>query len=184
MSANNQMQSGFTVGNGAAINIETGWIPDYVRVVNLTDGDKITEGFLGGGKQVVPFSSGGTTEIAVGNTIWGVTSNASAYVEQVLLYSGSWSGGDAAGFLVVSNISGTFGSEAVNNVSDSSTADYATVTANVNHSVSTDTEVATETGNNAITQYAGASATNAKGFTIGSGVAEEAKLLFWMAMRG
>jgi len=184
MSAKMQFQCGYTVGNAAAINIELGWIPDWVRVVNLTDADKDTEAFLGGGRYVIPFSSGGTTEIEVGDTIWGVTSNATAQVLQVLLYSGTWAAGDAAGFLVVDDVDGTFDSEAVNNVSDASAADYATVTVNVNHYWSTDTEVAAETTTSRLTQYVGVQAENAKGFTIGAVVAEEAKLLAWFAFRG
>lgn len=34
-------------GTGAAINIELGWVPDYVRVVNTEDGDAIWEWFNG-----------------------------------------------------------------------------------------------------------------------------------------
>lgn len=38
---------GTYVGNGAALNIELGWTPDYVKVVNLTDGDGSWEFFPG-----------------------------------------------------------------------------------------------------------------------------------------
>lgn len=186
-----QFKSGYLVGNGAALNVPLGWIPDFVQVWNLTDADENHSAFLGGGKQVIPFSGGGTTEIAVGDTIWGVTSNASARVQEVLLYSGTWAGGDAAGFMIVDKVNGTFGSENVNNVSDSSSADYATVTVNVNHTVSTidsgsgatDLALQTHGGNDAIGQYAGSSGSESEGFTIGSGIAEEAKLLGYVAWR-
>jgi hypothetical protein len=184
MSARMQYRCGYHVGNGAAINIELGFVPDRARVVNLTDGDLDTEAFLGGDRYVIPFSGGGTTEIAVGDKIWGVTSNASAFVEEVLLSSGSWSGGDAVGFFIVRDVVGTFGSENVNNVGDSSSADYATVTVNVNHCIATAAAVAAATGNAALSKYVGASGSAGKGFTIGSTVAEEAKLLFWEAWRG
>lgn len=36
-------------GTGAAINIELGWIPDYVRIINVEDGDTIHEWFRGMG---------------------------------------------------------------------------------------------------------------------------------------
>lgn len=174
------IKTGYLVGNGAAQNIELGFVPDYVKVINVTDGDKIHEAFIGA-HQVVPFSSGGTTEIVEGNVIIGATSGARATVREVLEYSGTWAGGDAAGFLVVEMISGTFGSE---NVYVGTGTNDATVTANVTHTIDIDTEVASATGNAAITPYAGAAGSNAKGFTIGSTIAEEAKLLRYIAVRG
>jgi len=181
-----QIEVGYTVGNGAALNIELGWIPDWVEVWNLTDADEVHSAFLGGDRYAIPFSSGGTTEIVVGNTIVGATSGATALVEQVLEYSGTWAGGDAAGFLIVSNVVGTFGSE---NVKVGSGTNDATVTVNVNHTVSIidtgagATDLALTTGNDAISKYVGAAGTNSKGFTIGSGIAEEAKLLGYVAVR-
>lgn len=173
-------KSGETVGNGAAINVELGWIPDLVQIFNATDGDLITVGFPN--RWIIPFSSGGTTEIEAGDTITGATSNATAIIKEVLLYSGSWAGGDAAGFFIVErdDLTGTFQSENVDVGDDSN---LATVTANVTHTASIDTEVAGETGNTAISGYVGVAGSNAKGFTIGSTVAEEAKLLRWAAWR-
>lgn len=40
---------GTVTGTGAAINISLGFIPDYVRIVNVTDGDTIHEWFYGMG---------------------------------------------------------------------------------------------------------------------------------------
>lgn len=187
MFAAHQFASGYHVGNGAAINVELGWIPDFVKVYNLTDADEWHTAVLGGGRKVIPFSGGGTTEIVVGDTITGATSGATAFVEQVLEYSGTWAGGDAAGFFIVRDVVGTFGSE---NVKVGSGTDDATVTAAVNHTVSIidsgagATDIAATTGNDAIAAYVGVSASNAKGFTIGSGIAEEAKLLYYVAWRG
>ena len=181
-----QMKTGFLVGNGAALNVELGWIPDKVEVWNLTDADEVHTAFLGGDRYTIPFSGGGTTEVAVGDTITGATSGATAFVEQVLLYSGTWAGGDAAGFFIVSSVVGTFGSE---NVATTGT-DEATVTVNVNHTVSIidtgvgTTDIALTTGNDAISKYVGVAGSNSKGFTIGSGIAEEAKLLGYVAIRG
>ena len=59
------------------------------------------------------FTSGGTTEIAEGDTIDGLLSGASADVDRVVLTSGSWAGGDAAGKFILSNQSGTFQAEGV-----------------------------------------------------------------------
>ena len=169
---------GALVGDGAAQTVKCGFIPDYVRVVNVTDGDKDTEWFRG---RAMPFTSGGTTEIEVGDTIVGATSGAEAPVKQVLLSSGTWAGGDAAGFILFDEISktGTFESE---NLDVGATLNLATVTVDVENTISTDTEVASETGNAAISAYLG-DADNAKGFTIGLTISEEAKLLRWVAMR-
>lgn len=170
---------GITVGNGAALNIELGFVPGLVQLYNCTDGDLITTAFL---QWVIPFSSGGTTEIVAGNTITGATSGATAVVESVLLYSGTWAGGDAAGFFTVleGSLSGTFGSE---NVFVGSGTNDATVTVNVVHNVAVAAAAAGATGTSAISRYEGVAGTNAKGFTIGSVIAEEAKLLRYVAWR-
>ncbi|MBM3536895.1 MAG: hypothetical protein FJX55_03570 [Alphaproteobacteria bacterium] len=181
-----QIKFGGLVGNGAAVNVSIGFIPDYVRVVNLTDADKDTEAFLGKLGWSIPFSSGGTITIAAGDTITGATSGATAKIGQVEISSGTFAGGNAAGFFLVdySDITGTFTSENVYVSSDTTSGvDDATVTANVTITFSTDTEVAAETSNAMITAYVG-STTYSPGFTIGSTVAEEAKRLHWVAMRG
>ena len=174
---------GVTVGNGAALNIELGFVPECVQLYNATDGDIITTAFL---TWVVPFSGGGTTEITAGSTIKGATSSATAIVTQVLLYSGAWAGGDAAGFfeLVEGSLVGTFGSENVYISSDTTSGiDDATVTVNVVHNVAVAAAAAGATGNSAISRYEGSAGSNAKGFTIGSTIAEEAKLLRYIAWR-
>lgn len=183
------IKTGLTVGNGAAIDIECGFIPDFAIVYNATDGDLVTAGFVN--DQVIPFSGGGTNEIEAGDVIIGATTNARARVKEVLLYSGSWAGGDAAGFLVVSrqdledrfgNLA-TFGSENVYAEDTPSGTDDATVTVNVTHSFASGAAVSGVTGTSALAPYAGTEGSNSKGFTIGSVVAEEAKLLRWIAFR-
>lgn len=171
-------RSGCHVGNGAAINVELGWVPNLVLVYNATDGTIFNASFIR--EAVIPFSDGGdTAEIEEGEEIVGATSGARARVKQILLYSGSWAAGDAAGFFVVDydDLTGTFGSEAV--VGQDGGGD-ATVTANVVHGFDSDTEIAAD--NAGIVPYAGSS-TAAKGFTIASGLATEAKLLRWAAWR-
>ncbi len=177
-------RSGEVVGNAAAINVELGWVPDYVEVTNVTDGDIISCGFPN--RQIIPFSGGGTNEISVGDKITGQTNGATAIIKAVLLYSGTWAGGDAAGFFVaeVDDIVGTFTSEAVvSDASSSSATDDADVTVQVTHTVSIEALVATKTTTDALLPYAGSAGSNAKGFIIGSLVAEEAKLLRWCAWR-
>ena len=57
------------------------------------------------------FTSGGTYVIAEGDTITGATSAATAVITRVVLESGSFSGGDAAGRLIFASQTGTFQSE-------------------------------------------------------------------------
>jgi len=59
----------------------------------------------------ISFTGGGTYEVAEGNTITGATSAATATVERIVLDSGTWAGGDAAGRLILSGQTGTFASE-------------------------------------------------------------------------
>lgn len=60
------------------------------------------------------FTSGGTYEIAEGNTITGATSGATAVITRIVLTSGTWSAGDAAGYLVMTSATGTFQAENLN----------------------------------------------------------------------
>jgi len=53
----------------------------------------------------LPFDSG-STEPTADETLTGATSGDTGVVESVKVYSGSWAGGDAAGFVRVSSISG------------------------------------------------------------------------------
>lgn len=75
----------------------------------------------------VAFTSGGTAAIAVGDTVTGDTSTETAVITAVVLTSGSWSGGDAAGWLYVHAApSGAF--TAGENVSTPTQANIATIT--------------------------------------------------------
>lgn len=64
--------------------------------------------------KTIAFTSGGATEIVEGNTITGATSAATATVERVIVQSGDWTAGDAAGYFVLSNVTGTFVAENLN----------------------------------------------------------------------
>lgn len=57
------------------------------------------------------FTSGGTTEIAEGDTVTGSVSGETAVVKRVILTGGTWAGGDAAGRLIVYSVSGAFQAE-------------------------------------------------------------------------
>lgn len=73
------------------------------------------------------FTSGGTTEIVVGNTITGATSAATAVVTRVVLKSGTWAGGDAAGKITFASQTGTFQAE---NLDIGASANVATIAGN------------------------------------------------------
>jgi hypothetical protein len=169
--------SGFVLGNGAAINISLGWYPDWVQVTNITDSDVFTCNTLS--RLVFAFTSGGTTEITPGALLTGATSGSQLYVDKVLLSSGTWAAGSAAGFIITEDQTGTLGTEAVFLPGGT---DDASVTAAFVSGVATSTAAAAVTTTSNLIRYVG-SATAGKGFTIGSVVAEEAKLLHYMAWR-
>jgi hypothetical protein len=62
----------------------------------------------------VAFTSGGVYQIQQGDTITGATSAATAVVGRVILDTGTWAGGDAAGRLVLTSQTGTFQAENLN----------------------------------------------------------------------
>lgn len=184
-----QFTSFYVRGTGAAINIPLGWYPDLVRVFNATDGDKIYEGMPMGGRSVMVFSSGDGT-IQAGDEIKGATSGARAKVLDVILDTGTWAGGDAAGWLILDfdSIVGTFQTEAIyitrsadGVIGDS--ADDATGNLPAVFTQDIDTEVANATGNASVTLYAGSVASAAKGITLGSTISEDAKLLIVFCYR-
>jgi hypothetical protein len=77
----------------------------------------------------VAYTSGGTTEIVVGDWIVGATSGAKAEVVGVTLASGTWAGGTAAGVLTVRSQHGTFQSENIKVAAGTNDATIATDTA-------------------------------------------------------
>ena len=63
------------------------------------------------GLRRLAFTSGGTTEIVPGNTITGATSASTANVLAVITTSGTWAGGDAAGYFIIDTNAAAFVSE-------------------------------------------------------------------------
>lgn len=76
----------------------------------------------------IPFNSGGTTELKVGDKIEGGTSSATGIVRAIEITSGSWAGGDAAGYIYLSTSSGTWQSEQINRTKPSTSSDIASCT--------------------------------------------------------
>ena len=62
----------------------------------------------------IRFNSGGTAAIAIGDTVTGAGTGVSALVTYVILLSGSWAAGTAAGEIYVTGQTGTFGAENLN----------------------------------------------------------------------
>ena len=109
------------------------WNAIRLRGIGITDGgtrtDQIYFGSLGGNDDCelthagqlawvmgtqqtiydqIAFTSGGTYEPKPGNTVTGNTSGETAVVVDVLLASGAWADGDAAGTITYRSASGTF----------------------------------------------------------------------------
>lgn len=182
-----QVATGFIRGTNAAINVELGWIPDFVQIINLTDGDKIHMNALA---TVLLFTSGGVDEIKAGAKLHGNTSDATATIRQVILDSGTWAGGDAAGWFILDPTTQVDNFDAAETAYredvDSDGDDKVTLTAAEDQDgLDIDTEVAaTTTAATNIAAYIGARESNAKGFTIGATISEDTKLLFYVAFRG
>lgn len=174
--------TGFEYGDGAATNIEIGFVPERFEYFNVTDGTITNIAFPA--VKTMAFTSGGTNQIKAGHKIIGATSGATAVVRQVVLTSGSWAGGDAAGTLILEaeTETGTFTSESIYYSGSSGTNDATgAATANVGYDV--DTEVAADTG---ISAYVGSSTPGSeasKGVTVAAGVNTSAKLFRWTAHR-
>lgn len=64
------------------------------------------------------FTSGGTHEVIVGDTLTGETGGATAVVSAIVLSGGSWAGGDAAGTFYFSAQTGTFEAETLKEVAN------------------------------------------------------------------
>lgn len=75
----------------------------------------------------LPFTSGGVTEITAGQTITGATSGATAVLTRVVKTSGTWAGGDAAGYFVMATKTGNFVAE---NINVGASPNLATIAAN------------------------------------------------------
>jgi len=81
-------------------------------------------------KWKINFTGGGTEELTVGDTIVGLTTTTtSARVVEINLTSGTWAGGDAAGNIIVDQLTGDFAAENVTFPGTAANHDDATVAA-------------------------------------------------------
>lgn len=170
-------QGMYLYGTGSALNIPLGGVPMFAELHNVEDGDRIDVFFRG---KTIAFTSGGTNEIKKGHLIQGVTSGARARIRDVLIKTGSFAAGDAAGVFIIdhadSENTGTFGSENIIVLNDGiASTDDATVTAATNISgEAIQTAVASGTQ---LTAYVG-DRSNSPGLTIGATASEDNKLMF------
>ena len=124
----------------------TGWVAqDLGREVAFTAAGFRELDFTSGGIRTLAFSSGGTTEIEAGQTVTGAISGATAVVTKVVLTSGTWAGGDAAGTLYLeASQTGTFVAE---NLDVGASADLATIAGDSTlHDIAADDLITGETG--------------------------------------
>ncbi len=183
-------RSGLIHGTGNALNIELGWIPDYVEVTSFEATTRLVKAWLG---KVIVFTGGGTTEIKAGEWIKTITNGAKARIREVILDSGTWAGGDAAGWFVCNaeEITGTIGSENAQRYASEpgtavATSDDVSVVLDVEFGVDIDTEIAKVTGAAGILSFVGNADTTpkqAKGFTIGATISADGLLLGYYAMK-
>jgi len=103
---------------------------------------------LSGGAQAstiygLTFTSGGTHEVIVGDTLTGGTGGATAVVASITLSSGSWVGGDGSGLFTLTDQTGAFQAENLNEGANSNVATIAGTSSSV---VQTYESVSSEVG--------------------------------------
>lgn len=87
--------------------------------------------------RIMTFTSGGTHEVLVGDTLTGATSGQTAVVNCIYVSSGTWAGGNAAGKLGLITVSGAFTSG--ENFNEGANNDVLTMTSNVSTSIADNT---------------------------------------------
>lgn len=103
----------FTVTDGSSMPSRSFWLLNSdssdLRYIKYRSGNKLYPAAVTWGK--LAFDAGGTTPIAVGDTVTGATSGATGVVMAVGVSSGSWAGSNAAGVLYIKDLSGTFSND-------------------------------------------------------------------------
>lgn len=178
------VRHGYLLGAGAIVNVSCGFVPKRVDVVNVTDG---TVAVIGYGDVLIAFTSGGVAVPVAGMKITGITSGAVAKIKDIILISGTYAAGSAAGWFIcdAEDVTGTFQSENVTLTGSAAANDDGTVVVQINHSVYQSAAlgfVAGAAATTGIASYLG-DATHAKGFSIGATVAVSGKMLRWTAYR-
>ena len=174
------IKHGHIIGTGSALNVQLGWIPDKVTIVNELAGTPVINIGFPRQKHII-FTSGGPNEIKAGHELVGATAGAKAKILEVITDTGSWSGEDAAGWFIIDaeTETGTFETENAYFTGSSGTND-AGIVASLVTGVDVDTAVAADLG---ITRYLGTAAGNSMGFTIATAISVDGELLAYEAVR-
>ncbi len=190
------MRTGMIHGAAADLNVEIGFVPEYVRILNLTDGEELTEAFL---DQVIPFTSGSATTLRAGGWLKMLSTSttiATIRVKKVIITTGSLAGADAAGWLIVTpgDIVGTITAGETAQVYESEpSADTAAGTDHITlttaqvtlgqHTITSAGPIQQVIATTGISAYVGDAANGfRKGFTIGDALAENDVLLGYVAL--
>lgn len=96
-----QTRVGKVTGTGAAIAINLGWVPDYVRIVNITDADTIDEWFADGSAAGTAVST--TTAVAARSSN-GITILDTSTAKGFTIGSGISESGKVLGYVAHRNI--------------------------------------------------------------------------------
>ena len=188
----------YVAGTGAAVNVELGFIPDWVRITNITDDNIIHEGPL---ERVLAFDGGGGggLELRGGQRIQGQSADKpEALIRDVVVHSGTWTAGTAAGFIILDldEKPGTFennedlavATQVGNRLIDEHVfeGNYATMSANGPSSVALElgsSGAAQGASTDTIAAYYGTAGSASKGITFGSTISANNKLLVVQAWR-
>lgn len=177
-----QIQTGAFKGTGAAVNVSLGYIPSMVRVFNARGATEFIVDWPG--LPILGFDSG-STEIRPGDVLADASAGGSFTVASITLTSGTWAGGDAAGWMEIIGEAGTITNNNALNLrageNRAAVSDVATIDGSVNYfDIDTDTEVGTP-ASRAVTAYLGTT-TAAKGFTIAAGFSVSGEWTRWVAI--
>lgn len=177
-----QIASGVFKGAGAAINVSVGFVPSLV-ILNNSRGAAETL-TLWNGYPVLGFDSG-SAEILRNDLLVDASAGGSFTVVSVTLLTGSWAGGDAAGFMEIKAETGTITNNNTLNRRATEGRAGATDVATIDGAVTYfDIDIDTETGTPAsrfVTAYEGVSGSAAKGFTVAAGAAVSGEYIRWIA---
>lgn len=181
-----QMKSGVIKGAGAAVNIDCGFIPNLVMLNNARGSAETLT--VWDGYSVLGFDSG-SEEILAGDMLQDASASGTFEVVSVTLLTGSWAGGDAAGFMEIVGDTGTItNNNELNRVAANPPGPVRTAASGVatidGSVVPFDIDIDTEVGTPAsrfVVPYRGVAGTTAKGFTIAAGAAVSGEYVRWTA---
>lgn len=174
---------GVLKGSAAAVNVSVGFVPDLVILTNPRGSAETL--VIGAGYPILGFDSG-SHEIMIGDTMRDATGGGTFTVETITLLSGSWAGGDAAGYMEIAGHTGTIANNNALSIvareGRAGVADAATIDGTV---TVMDMDIDTEAGTPAavfVKEYDGGSEAS-KGFTLAAGALPNGEYVKWFAIK-